>query len=327
MKLFRTLAAMATTAALTAAMAGPALAEMPEKTLSIATASKNGAWFAFAAAFMAQVEKANPSLTTQVQPGGGLSNIDKVQKGQIDLGMTLAFAAAQASAGTGAFEEPRDKVAFIATLFPGYYQFIVRKDAGIQKFEDLFDKRLAVGKVGWAGELMFRQMLEGWDMDYDKIQAKGGVVNLVATRPAADMMRDGNLDAVVLGGNPPTHPVFAELALTTDIDLLQMPDEDLDKIFADNPTFSELTIPPNPYKGVAGGFRTIGGYVVLVGSTDLSEEAVYEVVKGFYGNLDTLKEDSRAFSEADLAIALKGNKGMPIHPGAAKYYKEIGLMD
>ncbi|MEM7696103.1 MAG: TAXI family TRAP transporter solute-binding subunit [Pseudomonadota bacterium] len=316
-----------TAALAVAAFAAPALADMPERTLSVTTASKSGSWFAVATAFMQPVEAANPNLVTQIQPGGGLTNIHKVQRGQSDLGMTFAFAGPMAVEGKAPFEEPYENLTFITTLFPGHFQFIARKDAGIETFADIFDKRISVGKVGFGGELMFRQMLAAWDMDYKKIQANGGIINLIGTGDAANLMRDGNLDLIVSGGNPPTHPIFSELALTTDIDVLALPDEDLEKIFAANPTFSEGFMPANPYKGVAGEFRSIGGYVILIGSKDLSDEAVYEVVSNFYGNLDSLKETSRSFSEADLSIALEGNRGMPVHPGAAKFYRENGLME
>ena len=300
-------------------------AAMPEKTISISTASKGGSWFAFAAAYFQKFEKDNPGVTTQIQTGGGLTNVHKVQKGQSDVALTFAFAGPMASKGMAPFESKYENLTFLGTLFPGHFQFIVRKDAGIKNFEDLFDKRISVGKVGFGGELMFRQMLAAWDMDYEKIRAKGGVVNLIGTGAAVDLMRDGNLDAIISGGNPPSHPKFSELAQSTEIDLLRVSDADLDKIFAANPSFSEGFQPENPYKGVAGGFRNIGGYVVLIGQKGLSDDAAYNIVKSYYENLPALKAESNAFKYAVKADALKGNRGMPVHPGAQKYYDEVGI--
>ncbi|MGB7245042.1 MAG: TAXI family TRAP transporter solute-binding subunit [Sulfitobacter sp.] len=326
--LHRKFGALAASAALAAtmALATPALAQdMPEETLSITTAAKGGSWFAVAASIFSKVEAANPGLVTQIQPGGGLTNIDKVQKGQSDIGLTFAFAGPLAVAGLPPFEEEYDNLTYLTALFPGHYQIIVRKDAGIEKFEDIFDKRISPGKVGFGGELMFRQMLAAYDMDYDKMREMGGVVNLLGTGDAANLMRDGNLDVILSGGNPPTHPIFSELALTTDIDVLALPDADLDKIFAANPAFSEGFMPANPYNGVAGEFRNIGGYVVVIARKDLSDEAAYSFVKSFWEGLDDLKADSRTFDESDPSIALKGNRGMPVHPGAQKYFDEVGL--
>ena len=190
----------------------------------------------------------------------------------------------------------------------------------------MFDKRISAGKIGWGGELIFRLLLKTYGMDYDKIRAKGGVINHVGTAQSTQMMRDGNMDAIVCGGCPPSHPKFAELSLTTGIDLLKIDDAGLDRIFKAYPSLVESTIPTDPYKGVKGGFRAIGGAVILVAKKSLSDDAAYSIVKAFYENLDGIKADMKQLREAQAKDALKGNKGIPLHPGAARYYKEKGMM-
>lgn len=325
-RLWRSLIPGLVGAAFACLVAGTAGAGMPEKTLSITTSGKGGAWFAVGSRVIQEVEKANPGLTTQVQTGGGLTNLRKVQAGQSDIAMTFAFAAPLAYKGTGPFKDKHDQLTYLGMLFPGYLQIVTRKASHITKFEDLFDKRISVGKVGWGGELQFRLMLETYGMDYDKIRAKGGVINLVGTDQSTQMMRDGNLDAVISGGSPPSHPAFSELAVTTPIDLLAIDDKGLDKIFKAYPSFVEATMPANPYKGVAGNFRAIGGAVILVARKSLSDEAAYSVVKSFYKALDGIKTDMKQLKEAQAKDALMGNRGLPVHPGAMKYYKEAGLM-
>ena len=132
--------------------------------------------------------------------------------------------------------------------------------------------------------------------------------------------------AAVETAYPRSHPKFAELSLTTPIDLLAVDGAGLDKIFAKYPSFVESTMPKAPYKGVDGGFRAIGGAVILVAKKDLSDEAAYSIVKSFYEGLDGIKADMKQLKEATFKAALSGNKGLPVHPGAAKYYKEKGLM-
>lgn len=307
-------------------LAGNADADMPEKTLSITTSGKGGSWFAVGSRVIREVEKQNPGLVTQVQTGGGLTNLRKIQAGQSDIGMTFTFAAPLAYKGQPPFKESHDKLSYLGTLFPGYLQVVTRKASNIGKFEDLFDKRISAGKIGWGGELMFRLMLKAYDMDYEKIRAKGGLINHLGTAESTQMMRDGNLDAIISGGSPPSHPSFAELALTMEIDLLRIDDTSLDRIFKANPSFIEAPMPANPYKGVKGGFRAIGGYVILVAKKSLSDEAAYRIVKAFYDNLDGIKADMKQLREAQIKDALKGNRGLPVHPGAARYYKEKGLM-
>jgi len=313
------------TAAIALMLAGGAVAEMP-KTLSISTSGKGGSWFAVGSRVIREVEKQNPGLVTQVQTGGGLTNLRKIQAGQADIGMTFAFAAPMAYRAQAPFKKPHDKLTYLGVLFPGYLQIVTKKASNINKFEDLYDKRISAGKIGWGGELMFRLLLKTYGMDYDKIRAKGGVINHVGTAQSTQMMRDGNMDAIVSGGSPPSHPKFAELSLTTGIDLLKIDNAGLDRIFKAYPSLVETTMPADPYKGVKGGFRVIGGAVILVAKKSLSDDAAYRIVKAIYENLDGIKADMKQLREAQAKDALKGNKGLPLHPGAARYYKEKGLM-
>ena len=304
---------------------GSAMAEMP-KTLSISTSGKGGSWYAVGSRVIQEVAKANPGLTTQVQTGGGLTNLRKIEAGQADIGMTFAFAAPIAFNGASPFKKKHGNLSYLGTLFPGYLQIVTKKTASITKFEDLFDTRTSSGKIGWGGELMFRLMLSTYDIFYDKIRKKGGVINHVGTAQATQMMRDGNLDAIISGGSPPSHPAFSELSMTTEIDLLAIDKSGLDKIFKAFPSLVETTMPKDPYKGVAGGFRVIGGAVILVARKSLPDEAGYRIVKAFYEAMPSIKKDMKQLREATAKDALKGNKGLPVHPGAARYYKEVGLM-
>lgn len=306
-------------------MSSMAFADMKEKTLSISTASQGGAWYGIAARVFKDVEKAVPGLTVQVQPGGAIGNLRKLDDEATDLGIAQDFIAGLAYQGAGPFKKVRKNVTFLAKLFPGYTKIITVKKSGIKKFEDLFSKRVTGGKNGWASEFLFRMVLDAYGMDYKKIRANGGVVNFVGTGQATQMMRDGNLDAMFITGNPPVHPKFKELATTTDIDVLNMGEAGLKKVFDKYPFLSPITLPKNIYRGVEAGFKTIGGNVLLMSRRTLSNEAAYIIVKTFYDNLAAIKGDMRMLEENTLKDALKGNP-IDVHPGAARYYKEKGLM-
>jgi len=309
--------------ALSAATAS--IAEMKETTLAISTASQGGAWYGIAARVFKDVEKASPGLTVQVQPGGAIGNVRKLDEGATDIAFTPDFIAGLGYEGTGPFKKVRKNVVFLAKVFPGYTNIVVTKKSGIKTFEDLFNKRITGGKNGWASEFMFRMVLDAYGMDYAKIKANGGVVNFVGTGQATQMMRDGNLDAMFITGNPPVHPKFKELATTTDIDLVDLGPDGMKKVFDKYPFLSRITLPKNIYRGVEAGFDTIGGNVLMVARRDLSDDAAYLVVKTFYDNLESIKGDMRMLEENTLKDALTGNP-IDIHPGAARYYKEKGLM-
>ena len=122
----------AAAAALAFGLAGSAGATMP-KTLSITTSGKGGSWFAVGSRVIREVEKANPGLVTQVQTGGGLTNLRKIQAGQADIGMTFAFAAPMAYNAVAPFKKKHDKLTYLGVLFPGYLQ--IRHQASEQHQE------------------------------------------------------------------------------------------------------------------------------------------------------------------------------------------------
>lgn len=310
---------------LAASMSLIASADIPEKTLSISTASQGGAWYGIAARVMQDVERAAPGLTTQVQPGGAINNIRRVNAEKTDLAISIDFINGLAAEGSSPFKEKQENVRYLMKLFPGYVQVITREGSNIDSFEDLFDKRIAAGKNGWASELLFKLLLSHHDMDYKKLRAAGGVMNFVGTGQATQMMRDGNLDAIFIAGNPPIHPKFNELATTTDIDMLKFDDATLASYIKEFPFLTAAMLPNKLYRGVEGGFKTLGGDVVVVARESLSDEAAYTIVKAFYENLDAIKGDMRQLRENELKKALIGVTS-EIHPGAARYYKEKGLM-
>lgn len=301
-----------------------AAASIPEKTLSISTSGKGGSWFAAGTRIIQEVEKRVPGVTTQVQTGGGITNNMKVDAGQANLGMTFEFAAAAALKGEDPYKKAHPKLRYIGALFPGYLQIVTLKKSNITRFEDLFDKRISAGKIGWGGEVMFRKMLAAYGMNYDKIRANKGVINHISVDEAVAMMKDGNLDAVVSGGSPPRHPNFYELSLTHDIDLLKIDDAGMKKIFKANPAFVSTTMPKDPYRGVAGGFPAIGGYTILVANSSLSDEAAYQVTAAIYENLAAMKKDLKMLAEAETKDALAAAT-IAVHPGAMRYYKEKGI--
>jgi TRAP-type uncharacterized transport system substrate-binding protein len=107
--------------------------------------------------------------------------------------------------------------------------------------------------------------------------------------------------------------------------MLKFDDATLDTYINEFPFLTKATLPNELYRGVKGGFKTLGGDVIVVARKTLSDEAAYTIVKAFYENLETIKGDMRQLRENELKKALIGVTSK-IHPGAARYYKEKGLM-
>ena len=123
----------------------------------------------------------------------------------------------------------------------------------------------------------------------DLFMEEGGIYSIPITVSATYVVLFILFGVLFITGNPPVHPKFKELATTTDIDVLDIGEEGLDRVFAKYPFLSPITLPKNIYRGVEAGFKTIGGNVLLMARRSLSDEAAYTIVKTFYDNLDAIK--------------------------------------
>ncbi len=298
---------------------------MPEKALSIATSAQGGSWYGMGSRILKEVEANSPGLVVQVQPGGSVMNLNRLAEGRINLAITVDFLVGLAYEGKAPYGKPAKNLRHLMKIVPAYLQIITLKSSNIKTFDDMLTKKFAPGQANLVTHLLLNMLLEAKGMTVEDVQKKGGVVNFVNTGPAAQMMGDGTLDALMMGGNPATHPRFSEIAMTKEVELLHV-DPALLKAVSDK--YSGVRVVPMPevtYPGIKGGFPTFATDTVLVASDALSDDAAYLIVKSFYDNLGKIKGDMNQFAEADLKKALDGNT-IPVHPGALRYYKERGMV-
>ena len=299
-------------------------AKMPEKSLSIATSAQGGSWYGMGNRILKDVVEASPGLVVQVQPGGSVTNLVRLANGKIDLAMTVDFLCKLAYDGLAPYKKPAKNLRYLMKVVPAYLQVITLKSSKIDSFDDLISKKFAVGQANLITHILFTYMLEARGLTMEDVKKSGGVVNFINTGPATQMMSDGNLDGIMMAGNPATHPKFSEVAMTNDIDLLRIDPDLLAKVAKMYPV-RVTSMPEKTYPGVTGGFATFATDTVLVTTDKLSDEAAYLIVKTYFDNLSQIKKDMNQFSEAVFEKALEGND-IPIHPGAMRYYRERGLI-
>ncbi|CAN0520895.1 unnamed protein product [Scytosiphon promiscuus] len=138
-----------------------------------------------------------------------------------------------------------------------------------------------------------------------------------------DMLSDGNIDAALWNGSCPLPPVI-KLSAQRDVKLVPISDEFFADLSAKYPPYFRLSIPGGTYEDVAADTPTYGLANGLVISADVSEERVYEMTKAVFESLDDLAGVHPAFGRVSKETVLNGF-GAPLHPGALKYYREIGV--
>ncbi|WP_084242939.1 TAXI family TRAP transporter solute-binding subunit [Planomicrobium okeanokoites] len=246
--------------------------------------------------------------------GASVENVNLIKEDKIEMAFTMSDVVSQAVEGTEGFEEPTDKISQIAALYPNYVQIVTTADSGIETFEDLRGKRIAVGDQNSGVEVNARTLLEGHGITYDDIE-----VDYLGYAEAADGLRAGQIDAAFLTSGLPNASLL-ELSQSLDIRMVSIDPADVEKIAEDKSYFVALEIPADTY-GNEEAIPTAAIMNALIVKSDMSDDDVYKLTKTFFENLDTLENSHQAASDISLEAAQEGLVA-PLHPGAERYYSE-----
>ncbi len=193
---------------------------------------------------------------------------------------------------------------------------VVLEDSGVKKIQDLSGKRYIAGGIGTATESLTRLILKVYGLegkvDLPKVDLKEGV-DAVVNRKAVGFTT----------GSPFPTPMVMEIAATTPVRLLGIGEKEFLKLVELDPTYSLTTIPAGTYKGVDYDVRTLASPVLTYATDDLPEEIAYNITKAFWENKKMIV-DAHAIGKG---LDIKGVRyGVAkVHPGALRYYKEVGV--
>ena len=289
--------------------------------ITIGGATSGGTFFLLANAMAQLIGEEFPEIDANAQSTPGSPVIlENIQKGNAEMGVAQAGVAKEAYEGTGQFEgNQMDKITQITYLFPNVMQFAVRKDAGIKSVEDFVGKRIAVGASGSATEINAQELLQVADITYEDITpeytSESQSVELLRNRQA-----DGANMIASLGSSN-----MLDLMSSGDFEILEFDEEIVKKLAEEvNIAYYPFTIPADTYPNQPEPVETFAVANWLHGSSEMSEDFVYEFLTVLYENKQDLVDIHIAAENINLENALDG-KTIPLHPGAIKYFEEQGL--
>ncbi|NUB13000.1 TAXI family TRAP transporter solute-binding subunit [Azospirillum brasilense] len=261
-------------------------------------------------------------VATAVASNGSVANINAINGGSSESGFSQSDVAYWAHTGTGLFEGKGkvEDLRVIATLYPETIHLVARKDANIKSVADLKGKRVSLDEPGSGTLVDARIVLGAFGLTEKDVKAE-----YLKPGPAGDRLRDGALDAYFFVGGYPTGAI-SELATSSGISLVPITGPEIDKMLGQYQFFAKDTVPANTYKDVPET-NTISVNAQWLTSAKQPDDLVYNIVKTLYN------EKSRAALDAGHAkgklVTLKNatsGLGIPLHPGAEKFYKEQGVL-
>ena len=272
-------------------------------------------------------------VRAQTMPsGGGAANIEAVQNGTAQLGLAPADSSYVAyTQGTEATPVPYRHLRAIAVLFPNTLHLVVRESAGMRSLADLRGRRVGIGLPGQfvsSTELLVGSEVGSttaaiFEASSDGDEASGTQVRRLALDDVLALLGNGDIDVGYFVGGPPFRPV-TQVAEAYAIRFLDIDDGALSRIRARHPFFKRAIIPGGTYKGQATDVRAVAVDNLLLCRDDLPTELVYRLTKAFYEGLPALtaRHASAHYIDADNGIATP----IPLHEGAARYYRERELL-
>ena len=294
--------------------------------ISIGTGGVTGVYYPTGGAICRLVNKSRKEhgIRCAVEStGGSVYNINTIKAGELEFGVAQSDWQHHAFNGTSKFSDnPFPNIRAVMSVHPEPFTLIVRGDSGIDSFEGIKGKRVNVGNPGSGQRATMEVVMNAFGIGMDDLalatEYKGSEM--------AKQLCDGNIDAMIYTIG---HPAAAikEATTTCDARLVSVTGAPVDKLVADNPFYRVATIPGGMYKGTDGDTTTFGVGATFVTSADVPEEVVYVVAKSVMENIDDFKGLHPAFANLDPAQMVKDGLSAPLHDGAAKAYKELGLID
>ncbi len=302
-------------------MSGAAAAQ---EFISIGTGGVTGVYYPTGGAICRLVNKSRKEhgIRCAVEStGGSVYNINTIKAGELEFGVAQSDWQYHAYNGTSKFaDNPFPDVRAVFSVHPEPFTLVVRGDSGISSFEDLKGKRVNVGNPGSGQRATMEVVMDAFGIGM-------GDLALATEYKGSEMAKqicDGNIDAMIYTIG---HPAAAikEATTTCDVKLVSVTGEAIDKLVADNPFYRIATIPGGMYAGTDGDTTTFGVGATFVTSASVSDDVVYVVAKSVMENIDDFKALHPAFANLDPAEMVKDGLSAPLHPGAEKAYKELGL--
>ena len=320
------LAPLGLAAAFGLAFAAPASAEAQQKFITIGTGGVTGVYYAAGGAICRLVNKDRKThgIRCSVEStGGSVFNVNTIKAGELDLGMTQSDVQYNAVKGLGQFKEagPWADLRAVFSVHPEPFTVVARKDAGVAKFDDFKGKRFNVGNPGSGTRASFDELLSalGWKIDAFALASE---LKADEHGPAlCDNKIDGFFYAV---GHPSAN--IQDPTTACGAKLVPLTGPAVDKLVQAHPYYAKATIPAGLYAGNPAPTETYGVMATMVASAKTPDEVVYAVVKAVFDNFDEFRKLHPAFANLEQKAMVKNGNSAPLHSGAAKYFKEKGLM-
>ncbi len=301
---------------------GPSSIQAQTKRLvTIASGWVVGVYYPLAGAMSRIIHTKLPELRATVESSGAsVANAKLIGSGDADFAILQNDIAYYAYNGQLMFDKPIKNMGGVFTLYPELIQIAARKEAKIASIRDLKGKRVSIGPLGSGTEANTIQILEAYGMGLQDL----GRVERLGAAEATEQLKDGRIDAafytVGLGA-----AALIDAFLAGEMALVPVVGKEAEALKKKYPFYTSVNVPAGTYRGLDKDVTTVSVMAMMIARSDLPEDLVYKFTKTIFDNLDTFYGAHANAKYLTLKTATEG-MSVPLHPGAAKFYKEKGVI-
>lgn len=282
--------------------------------LSILTGGAQGTYYPLGGSFADLISKETGVQTTAEVSQASAANMADLKDGGAEIAFVQTDIAYYASMGELMFEEEKiDEISAIGALYPETVQLVTLEKSGITSFEDLKGKKISVGAPGSGTYANAEQLLEIHGLTMDDLSPQN-----LDFGESQESLQSGQIDAAFITAGTPTGAVEGLNAVAS-VFIVSIEDDKADALIEKYPYYSKEVVPAGTY-GSEGETNAVSVGAMLVVQNELPEGLVYEITKAIYDNAPSLTHDKAQYIRAETGL---DGIGIPVHPGAQKYFDEV----
>lgn len=296
--------------------------------LTVHGGSVGGVWSLFTEGISEAVRKEFPGTLISAVPGTVAGNPVLVDQKETDFAIAESLTARLAYEGKEPFDKKYEHIRAVAAIMPeNVFQLVAPVDAPFDSIEDVAQEQLplrySAGERNALGDIVSAAIFNSYDMTYKDIKGNGGQVHFLSGNKTFELMRDGRVDALGKLAPIPAGDMM-EASTTIDLKFISLGEQAINTLI-DTFGVTRYTIPENSYDFQNEPYETINSPTILITHAEQDEETVYHMTQAIYNQLDYLYDVHKGFQKVnDKTIIEVG--GVPLHPGAEKFFKEKGLL-
>lgn len=292
-----------------------------ETLITILTGSTSGIYYPLGTALSSIDAKVIPGANVTVQAtAGSVQNLRLLEASDGELAFTLGDCLADAWAGNkdAGFDVPFTKLRAIARIYPNFIQIVASSRSQIKTLADLKGKRVSVGAEGSGTALNAAVIFKAAGFTFNDL----AMVDQTPFASSVRLVEQGSLDATLQSAGLGVESIRHLLA-SGQSTLIPIPSDIVARI--DSAVYIAATIPAGTYDGQSGDVQTASVPNFLVTREGVSDDVAYQMTKSLFEHLDQLVQTQPAAKDIDVKKAAT-DLPIPLHPGAERYYREIGVL-